>query len=115
MSWLTYVAPLLIAQAEAPAKTGGGFESLLGMAPLVLMFGVLYFLVIRPASKQRKEHQKLLTELKKDDEVVTAAGFYGRIITLEDTTVTLEIADKVKIRMLRDRIAGRWVESTPKV
>ena len=110
---LTKLTDLLVTQAAAAsgAEAGGPFSGLIGMAPLALMFVVIYFLLIRPASKQRKEHQKLLGELKKDDEVVTSGGVYGRILTIDDRIVTLEVADKVKIRILRDRIAGRWVES----
>ncbi len=108
---------LVVAQTE-PAGEGEGekpegfFGGFGGMLPLVLMFGVIYLLLIRPASKQRKQHASLLNELKKDDEVVTNGGIYGRIVNLEDRVVTLEIADKVKIKILRDRIAGRWNPST---
>jgi preprotein translocase subunit YajC len=88
---------------------GGG---LAGILPILLMFVVIYLLLIRPASKQRKEHQTLLTALKKDDEIVTSGGIYGRIVGIEDKIVTLEIADRVKVRILRDRIAGRWPSQT---
>ena len=109
MNWHTLTQALL-------AQTGGGGPGgMFGgmMLPLLLMFGVFYFLLIRPESKRRKQHQELLNVLKKDDEVVTASGMYGRIINLEDRVVTLEISDKVKIKMLRDRIAGRWNPSAP--
>jgi preprotein translocase subunit YajC len=107
---------MLAQAAEGTTGSGlGGFmDSAGGILPLVLMFGVVYLLLIRPASKQRKQHAEMLNQLKKDDEVVTSGGMYGRIINLEDKVVTLEIADKVKIRILRDRIAGKWnPESTP--
>lgn len=73
-----------------------------------LMFAVVYFLLIRPANKQRKDHATLLDALKKDDEIVTSGGMWGKIIAIDDKVATLEIADKVKIRILRDRIQGRW-------
>ncbi|MBI3178371.1 MAG: preprotein translocase subunit YajC [Deltaproteobacteria bacterium] len=92
-------------QSPAPQSPFGG---LIGMWPVLLMFVVIYFLLIRPASKQRKQHQELLTTLKKDDEVITSGGIYGKIIGIEENIVTLEVADKVKIRILRDRISGRW-------
>jgi preprotein translocase subunit YajC len=108
MNLLTHLATSILTQAEAaPAGGDGGpMSGLVGMLPLLLMFLVIYFLLIRPAGKQRKQH----AELKKDDEVVTAAGFFGRIIAIDEKIVTLEIADKVKIKILRDRIAGRWSE-----
>ena len=73
-----------------------------------LIIVVMYFLLIRPANKQRNEHQQLLNNLKKDDRVVTNGGIFGRIISVEDKVATLEIADKVKIRILKERIGGLW-------
>ena len=108
-TFLTHLAQLVTAQAAGGGKGPGGMlESFGGLLPLILMFGVIYFLLIRPASKQRKEHAALLNRLKKDDEVVTNGGIYGRIVSLDDSVATLEIADKVKIRIKRDRIAGLW-------
>lgn len=103
---------VIVQTAEGQAAPAGPLSGVVGMLPLVLIFGVMYFLLIRPANKQRKEHQALLNALKKDDEVVTSGGIYGRIVTLDERVVTLEIADKVKIRVLRDRIAGRWQPDT---
>ncbi len=106
-----YVHPWMASTFLGAPASGGPLEGLMGAAPLALMFLVIYFLILRPANKQRKEHQQLLTALKKDDEVVTNGGMYGRIVAMDDRVVTLEVADKVKVRLLRDRIAGRWVES----
>ena len=86
----------------APAGPAGGFTP---MIPLVLMFGVLYFLVIRPQQKKQKEHQHFLTELKKGDMVVTQAGIIGTIRTLSERFVTLEVDDGVCLKMLRGQIA----------
>ncbi len=114
MHVLTVVQALVVAQAEAPSQPDAGAMS--GWTSLLfplMMFAVIYFLLIRPAGKQRKQQQELLASLKKDDEVITSAGFFGKIIAIDDKLVTLEIADKVKIKMLRDRIAGRTPEATP--
>jgi len=107
---LWHAADLVVTQggADKAPSDGGLGGGLMGMAPLLLMFGVIYLLLIRPAGKQRKQHQQLLNELKKNDEVVTSGGIYGRIIGLDERVVTLEIASSVKIKILRDRIAGRW-------
>ncbi len=102
--WLEIVA----IQAEGAPPPQSPFGGLIGMWPVLLMFVVIYFLLIRPASKQRKQHQEVLASLKRDDEVITSGGIYGKILGIEENVITLEIADKVKIRILRDRISGRW-------
>lgn len=95
----------LLAQAEAaPAEP----SALMQMAPIGLMIGVVYLVMLRPMWKQNKEHQTLLGSLKKDDEVVTQSGMWGRIATITDKVITLEISKDVKIKVLRSSIAGRW-------
>ncbi len=115
--FLENFAAVLLAQTgggEGGGAGAGGFGALGSLLPLLLMFGVIYLLLIRPANRQRKQHAEMLNTLKKDDEVVTSGGIYGRIVTLDDKTATLEVADKVKIKILRDRIAGRWsTDSVP--
>ncbi len=100
------IVQTMLTQSEAAPAQGGPMQSFVSLAPLLLMFAVIYFLLIRPASKQRREHQAVLSALKKDDEVITSGGMYGKIVSLDEKVVTLEIADKVKVRILRDRIAG---------
>ncbi|QDK39752.1 preprotein translocase subunit YajC [Bdellovibrio sp. NC01] len=73
--------------------------------PFIFIFVIFYFLIIRPQSKRQKEHQKFLTELKRGDEVITASGILGRIEGITDQFVTVEIADGVKVKMLRTQIA----------
>ena len=89
--------------ASAGQGAGGGFAALV---PLLLMFVIFYFLLIRPQQKKAKSHQEMLTKLKKDDRVVTTGGICGKIASLDDTRVTLEIADKVRIKVLRGNIAS---------
>ncbi|AKU89884.1 preprotein translocase subunit YajC [Vulgatibacter incomptus] len=96
------IIPALIAQAEAPSGAGG----ILGMAPILLMFVVIYFLMIRPQQKQAKKHRDYVAGLKKGDEVVTNSGIFGKIEAIEDTVVRLEIARDIKIRVLKSQIAG---------
>jgi preprotein translocase subunit YajC len=76
------------------------------MVPFIFIFVVFYFLIIRPQGKKQKEHQSFLTALKRGDEVVTASGILGRIEGLTDHFVTLEIADGVRIKMLRNQVAS---------
>ena len=95
-----------IAHAAAPAAgagAGGGFMSFI---PLILIFVVFYFLLIRPQQKQAKQHQAYLNDLKKGNKVITKGGIYGEITNLTDTVLTLEIAENIKIKVTRDAIAG---------
>lgn len=73
---------------------------------ILLMFVVFYFLLIRPQQKKQKAHRELLGKLKKGDSVVTNSGIYGKIIGLGDRVATIEIADRVRIKILRSQIAG---------
>jgi preprotein translocase subunit YajC len=74
---------------------------------MLLMFGVVYLMMIRPQQKKAREHQDWLRNLKKGDEVVTQGGIVGRISGLSDQFVTLEIQEKVRIKVLRTSIQGR--------
>ena len=88
--------------------SGGGLGSFL---PLILMFVVFYFLLIWPQQKKAKAHRAVLSNLKKGDEVVTSGGVYGTITGITDTVITLEIAEKVRIKVSRSSIGG--VMKTP--
>ena len=80
---------LAYAQTAGAADASGGFMQLL---PMILMFGVLWFLMIRPQMKKAKEHKALIAALAKGDEVVTQGGILGRIVKVEESYVTVEIA-----------------------
>jgi len=88
----------------AQAADGGSNFKLLGF--IVLMFAVFYFVMIRPQSKQVKEHRALLAGLKKGDDVLTQSGLYGKIYSIADKTVILEIANNVRVRVLKSSIQG---------
>ncbi len=75
------------------------------MVPFIFIFVVFYFLIIRPQGKKQKDHQSFLTSLKRGDEVLTASGILGRIEGITEQFVTLEIADGVRIKMLRAQVA----------
>jgi preprotein translocase subunit YajC len=89
-----------------PGGGGGGAGGLGSFLPLILMFVVFYFLLIWPQQKKAKTHRQVLANLKKGDEVVTSGGLYGTITGITDTVVTLEIAEKVRIKVSRSSIAG---------
>ncbi len=76
------------------------------LLPLFLILVIFYFLLIRPQQKKVKEHRELLAKLKKNDEVMTSGGIYGKIVSLSDSMVTLEVAPNVRIRVHRPQIAA---------
>jgi preprotein translocase subunit YajC len=79
------------------------------LVPMLLIFGVMYLLVIRPQSKRAKEHQRMLNELKKGDEVTTSGGLIGRIMGIKDNgEVTLQVQEGVRLRVLRSAITGTY-------
>jgi preprotein translocase subunit YajC len=95
----------------APAAAGGSTEStLLSMLPLVLMFVVLYFIMIRPQMKKQKEHKAMIDALAKGDEVVIAGGLMGRVAKLGDSILNVEVANGVELQVQR----GAVVQVLPK-
>jgi len=88
-----------------PAAAGGDFQSsVMGMLPLVLMFVVLYFVMIRPQMKKAKEHKLMIEALAKGDEVVTQGGMLGKVSKLGDVFVGVEIANGVEVQMQRSAV-----------
>ena len=94
-----------IAYAQAAPGVGGP-GPLITILPFVLIFVIMYFMVIRPQQKKAKEHQELLSKLKRNDEVMTSGGIYGKVIDLKETVVTLEVAPNVRIRVHRPQISA---------
>jgi preprotein translocase subunit YajC len=93
-----------IAWAQAVPGMGGPGQ-MLSFLPLVLVFVIFYFLLIRPQQKKAKDHQEMVKKLKKNDEVMTSGGIYGKVVALADTVVTLEVAPNVRIRVHRPQIS----------
>jgi preprotein translocase subunit YajC len=102
---------------NAYAQTAGGGMSGGGMSQIVILVvfvGVFYFLLIRPQQKRMKEQQAMLSKLDKGDEVVTTGGILGRISEVNDTFVTLEIADGVRIKVQKTQITQLMPKGTLK-
>ena len=96
---------VFISNAYAQAATAAGSENgLLGMLPLVLMFVVLYFVMIRPQMKRQKEHKAMIEAVQKGDEVVTAGGVIGKVAKLGDNFIHLEVASGVELQIQRSAI-----------
>ncbi len=96
---------LLVSTAHAQTATGAQPSAFEMFVPFIFIFVIFYFLIIRPQSKRQKDHQKFLTEVKRGDEIVTSSGILGRVEGLTEQFVTLEIADGVRVKMLRSQIA----------
>lgn len=86
--------------AQAPQQ---GFGSM--MVPFVLMFGVIYFLMIRPQQKKMKEQQQMMSELKQGDDILTSSGILGKVTGVTDKVVTVEVADNVRVKMLKTQVS----------
>ena len=93
-----------LAHAQTPAAGGGSESTLFSLLPLVLMFVVLYFIMIRPQMKKQKEHRAMIDALAKGDEVVTAGGLLGRVTSLSEGNVGLQIANGVEVQLQRSAI-----------
>ncbi|AWI52270.1 preprotein translocase subunit YajC [Aquabacterium olei] len=102
------------AYAQAAAPAAGATGGLMSMLPLVLMFVVLYFVMIRPQMKRQKETRAMLEALTKGDEVVTQGGVIGRISKLGDTFVHLEVANGVELQVQRAAIVQVLPKGTVK-
>ena len=86
----------------AGASPGGQFAPLLMM---VVFIAIFYFLLIRPQQKKAKDHRDMIARLKKNDEVMTSGGIYGKVVALTDEVVTLEVASNVRLRVHRPQIS----------
>ena len=96
---------MFISNAYAQAAEGDPTGGLMGLLPLILMFVVLWFLMIRPQMKRAKEHKAMVAALAKGDEVVTQGGIAGRITEVGDNFLHLEVADNVAILVQHQAVA----------
>jgi preprotein translocase subunit YajC len=92
---------VIISSAYAQTASGGDGGGLIGFLPIVLMFVLLYFLMIRPQMKRAKEQKAMIEALQKGDEVITAGGVLGRITRMGDAYVTVEIAPNIEVSVQR--------------
>ena len=93
--------------AQAPEGGEGGTGQWTPIIFLVVLFGIFYFLLIRPQRRKQKEHQSMVEELKRGEKVITAGGIYGQIESISEDSVVLKIESGTTIRVARSSIAGR--------
>ena len=94
-----------IANAMGMQPGGGQSNQIMAFLPLILLFAVFYFLLIRPQQKRARTHKSFIENLKKGDRVVTSGGMYGTITGVTDDAVTIEVAEKVRVKVLKSAIA----------
>jgi preprotein translocase subunit YajC len=99
------------AMGGSPGGGTGGAGGLMQLLPILLMFVIFYFLLIRPQQKQARKHQDFIKNLKVGDRVVTTGGLHGEVKGLTETTVTLEVAEKVRVKVTRSAVSGSSQEA----
>ena len=102
----------LIPNAWAQAAPAGQPDALTSFLPLIIIFVVFYFLLIRPQTKRAKEHKKMVAELKTGDEVVTSGGVLGRITDAGEQFLTIQVADGVELKVQRGTVAAVMPKGT---
>lgn len=97
---------IILAQAQTAAPAGAGPNPLASFIPIILIFIIMYFVLFRPQMRRQKEQQKLVAALKTGDRVVTSSGIHGMITNVKDTTVTVKVADNVKLEMEKSAVTN---------
>jgi preprotein translocase subunit YajC len=114
--WLVFMLLLLLLPNLAFAQSSGGLSSLGGIMPLVLIFIFFYLFLLRPQRKKTKEHQNLLSALKKDDKIVTSSGLYATVVSIKGDLVDVKISEGVCVQIVKQSISNVVVkESKEKV
>lgn len=99
--------------AYAQAAGGGGAAAFAQFIPLVLIFVIMYFLMIRPQQKKLRLHREMIEALKRGDTVVTAGGLIGKVVDVKDDELSVEIAQGVKVRVVRGTISQVTTKTQP--
>jgi preprotein translocase subunit YajC len=102
------------ALAEAAPAAGGQPDPIMSFLPLIIIFVIFYFLLIRPQSKRAKEHKNMVASLGKGDEVVTNGGLLGKIVELDDNFISIEVADGIQVRVQRQAVSSLMPKGTIK-
>jgi preprotein translocase subunit YajC len=100
------VIDLAYAMGPAPGGSSGPGSIVIQLVPMVLVFAIFFFLLIRPQQRERQRRESMLASLKKGDRVVTSGGLIGTVVGLGERVVTLRIADSVRVECLRSAVSG---------
>lgn len=99
--------PVALAYAEGPQAAAPGLSGIMSIAPLIILFVIFYFLLIRPQQKRAKEHKQMLSAIQKGDNVITSGGIHGKVASVNEDSITLEIADGVKVKVSKEAVTVR--------
>jgi preprotein translocase subunit YajC len=102
----------LLSSCTTPADSTNSTSSIYMIVFMVLLFGIFYFLIIRPQSKRQKEHMKLLSDLKVGDRVITIGGMYGRIESIKEDSYIIKTESGALLRFAKNSIAGKQPDET---
>lgn len=94
----------MFANAYAQQATASGGDIFASLFPLILIFAIFYFLIIRPQNKRRQEHENKVNAIVKNDQVITSGGMYGKVANVDDTSVDVEIARGVVVKVVKNTI-----------
>ena len=92
---------------------GGASELLIQIFPFIALFAIMYFLILRPQQRRVKEHREMVTNVRRGDVVVTAGGLIGKVTKVDETEITVEIADNVRVRVVKSTLAEVRSKSEP--
>lgn len=92
---------------------GGGADAFTSFVPLILIFVIFYFFLIRPQQKKAKEHRQMLDKLRRGDQVITQGGIHGKVVKVKDDEAEVEIAEGVKVRVVKGTIAAVVSKTEP--
>jgi preprotein translocase subunit YajC len=108
---------MFVTEAFAQGSPLGGLfggDLLTGVAPFILIFVIMYFLILRPQQKRAKEHQELVKNLRRGDTVITSGGLMGKVTkVVDDDQIEVEIADGVRVRQMRSMVSGVRAKGEP--
>jgi preprotein translocase subunit YajC len=106
---------MFISPAYAQAAGGGDFGSFLtgGLVPIILVFAIMYFLVLRPQQQKQKQHRDMVANLRRGDTVVTSGGLIGKVAKVDENEVQVELAENVRVRLVRGMISEVRAKGEP--
>jgi preprotein translocase subunit YajC len=97
---------LAYAMGGAPGGGGGQGSQIMSFLPIILIFVIFYFMLIRPQQKRAKEHRNLLANIKAGEYILTSGGIYGKVTGIKENVLTVEISDKVRVKVSRGHVAS---------